>query len=112
MPHPATRERLYRRDFLFSPNLLLLLIQFPSDPTLLLIGEELSVRGAAWQYEVSEHTANHCRNSLQNQEPAPIADTKPVHMIKDDAGDGSAKNAGDGQPRQEQRDRLRSFPLA
>ena len=85
-----------------------------SDPALFLFREKSSFCRTAWQKEkeIGENTANYGWNAFQHQEPPPTTATQPVHMIQTEAGDRSTEDAGDRQPRQEQRDRLCLFPLA
>src|SRR5438132_8058824 len=82
--------------------LLFFACQLRLNPLFFLCGQKPGFLRAAWQQKVREYTADYSGRSLQNEQPTPIADAEPVHVVEDETRDRSAKDRGNRYAYQEQ----------
>src|SRR6185312_614722 len=97
MPHSGICKDLQSVSRMVAGFAPLFLPKLVRDPLLLFWQKKLRFRRTARQQEPGEKTATDRRHSFQNEQPTPTADPKPMHMIKNGAGERCAHDSGDRQ---------------
>src|SRR5271170_8238941 len=81
------------------------------DPSFFVWGKEFGFRRTAWQQEIGQHTADHGRNTLQNEKPPPTSKSERVHVVQNQAGERRSQNVRHRYSRDKKRNRLSLLAL-
>src|ERR1700732_4991118 len=85
MPDPPVRKRLNSSEPASGQFFMFFKREVGCDPVFFLSCEKFGFRGSAGQQEVGDNTAQNSWNALQNEQPSPTANSKPMDVIQNHA---------------------------
>src|SRR5215472_14520248 len=94
MPNPLVRKRLACGDSALRHFLLFFTGKFSREAVSLLGCEKFGVRRSVGQQKIRDNAAHEGGNTLQNQQPPPTAESKPMNVIQNHPRKWSADYAG------------------